>query len=101
VTTIADAHVAKSRRSWTMLRGFWKKLKECPRFQTGLACLVAGSLASSSTLASEILFYSSVPRNLSENLVKAFEAKNPDIEVKLFQAGTETVLEKLELVDRI
>jgi iron(III) transport system substrate-binding protein len=80
-----------------MLRGFWKKLKECPRFQTGLACLVAGSLASSSTLASEILFYSSVPRNLSENLVKAFEAKNPDIEVKLFQAGTETVLEKLEL----
>lgn len=47
--------------------------------------------------ASELLFYSSVPRNLSESLVKAFEAKNPGVDVKIFQTGTETLLEKVEL----
>jgi len=47
--------------------------------------------------ANELLFYSSVPRNFSETLVKAFEAKNPDVTVKIFQAGTETLLEKVEL----
>ena len=47
--------------------------------------------------ASELLFYSSVPRNFSETLVKAFEAMNPDVTVKIFQAGTETLLEKVEL----
>ena len=47
--------------------------------------------------ASELLFYSSVPRNLSENFVKAFEARNPDVTVKTFQTGTEILLEKVEL----
>lgn len=47
--------------------------------------------------AAELLFYSSVPRNLTEPLVKAFEGKNPGTKVTLFQAGTETLLEKMEL----
>lgn len=47
--------------------------------------------------AADLLFYSSVPRNLTEPLVRAFEAKNPGTKVTLFQAGTETLLEKMEL----
>jgi iron(III) transport system substrate-binding protein len=47
--------------------------------------------------AGEIQFYSSIPRNISDALVKSFEAANPDVKVNLFQAGTEVVLEKIEL----
>jgi iron(III) transport system substrate-binding protein len=47
--------------------------------------------------AGELLFYSSVPRNLSDVLVKGFEQDNPGTTVKMFQAGTETLLEKIEL----
>ena len=47
--------------------------------------------------AGELLFYSSVPRNLTEPLIKGFEARNPDVKVTMFQAGTETMLEKMQL----
>jgi iron(III) transport system substrate-binding protein len=47
--------------------------------------------------AGELLFYSSVPRNLSDVLVKGYEQDNPGTTVKMFQAGTETLLEKIEL----
>jgi iron(III) transport system substrate-binding protein len=47
--------------------------------------------------AAELQFYSSVPRNLSDVLVKGFEQGHPGVTVKLFQAGTETLLEKIEL----
>ncbi len=62
--------------------------------------VLIGSLAASGTAvaaSAELVFYSSVPRNLSDALVKGFEAKQPDIKVTMFQAGVETVLEKLEL----
>src|SRR4029453_10076542 len=38
--------------------------------------------------AGELLFYSSVPRNLSDVLVKGYEQDNPGTTVKMFQAGT-------------
>lgn len=44
-----------------------------------------------------LVFYSSVPRNLTDVLVKGFQARNPGIAVDTFQAGTEIVLAKLEL----
>lgn len=47
--------------------------------------------------AAELLFYSSVPRNLTEPLNKAFQERNPGVKVTMFQAGTETLLEKMEL----
>jgi iron(III) transport system substrate-binding protein len=64
------------------------------------ACGMALALAVASASyadAQEILFYSSVPRNLTDKLTKDFEARNPRIKVKTFQAGTETLLEKVEL----
>jgi iron(III) transport system substrate-binding protein len=45
----------------------------------------------------QLVFYSSVPRNLSDVLVKGFQAKNPGVAVDMFQAGTEIVLAKLDL----
>jgi ABC-type glycerol-3-phosphate transport system substrate-binding protein len=63
----------------------------------GVALLIFGNVLNGDTSAAELLFYSSVPRNLSEGLVRAFEAQNPDITVKIFQTGTETLLEKVEL----
>jgi iron(III) transport system substrate-binding protein len=64
----------------------------------GLA-IVVGALGANGAAAAagEIVFYSSVPRNLSDALVKGFEAKLPDIKVTMSQAGVETLLEKLEL----
>ncbi len=47
--------------------------------------------------AADLLFYSSVPRNLTEPINKAFEAKNPGSRVTMYQAGTETLLEKMQL----
>jgi iron(III) transport system substrate-binding protein len=61
-----------------------------------VAVLVVSAVAAPA-FASELLFYSSVPRNLTEALIKGFHSKYPDIQVKLFQAGTETVLQKIEL----
>jgi iron(III) transport system substrate-binding protein len=64
------------------------------------ARIVAVLIASTTAVpafASELLFYSSVPRDLTEALIKGFQTKYPDIQVKLFQAGTETVLDKIEL----
>jgi iron(III) transport system substrate-binding protein len=68
-----------------------------PALWAGMAALVFSSCICCTAQATELLFYSSVPRNLSESLVKAFEAKNPNVAVKIFQTGTETVLEKIEL----
>ena len=47
--------------------------------------------------AGELLFYSSVPRMLSEPLNKGFEARHPGAKVTMFQAGTETLIEKIQL----
>lgn len=47
--------------------------------------------------ATELLFYSSVPGNLTDALTHDFEAHNPGITVETFQAGTETLLQKMEL----
>ena len=45
----------------------------------------------------ELSFYTTVPRNLSEPMGQRFTELNPTIKVNLFQAGVETVLEKMEL----
>lgn len=45
----------------------------------------------------ELVFYSTIPRNFSDALVKGFQAKNPEIKVDMFQASVEIVLAKLEL----
>jgi iron(III) transport system substrate-binding protein len=63
----------------------------------GVVAVLVVSAAAAPAFASELLFYSSVPRNLTEALIKGFQSKYPDIQVKLFQAGTETVLQKIEL----
>lgn len=55
------------------------------------------NLITSAASAAEILFYSSVPRNLTDTLTKDFEVRNPGMITKTFQAGTETLLEKMEL----
>lgn len=60
-----------------------------------IGSLGAGGAAAAAT--TELVFYSSVPRNLTDALVKGFEAKHPDVKVTMFQAGTEVVLEKIEL----
>ncbi len=65
--------------------------------------VVVVSLAAGGTGAAastELVFYSTVPRDLSEALVKGYEAKYPDVKVSLWQAGVETVLEKMELETR-
>lgn len=64
-----------------------------------LGAIAAGALifAASNARATEILFYSSVPRNLTDSLTRDFETRNPGFSVKTFQAGTETLLEKIEL----
>jgi iron(III) transport system substrate-binding protein len=66
-------------------------------FANFIAALAGSVFLGSGAVAGELQFYSSVPRNISEALAKAFEAKNPDVKVSLFQAGTEVVLEKIAL----
>ena len=73
---------------------FWHRMRRSRHMITAAAAFF-GSCSISQ--ASELLFYSSVPRNLSESFVKAFESKNPDVTVNIFQTGTETLLEKVEL----
>ncbi len=80
-----------------MLQENRKTLRQGRRCAVALAALAAASAAAVPAFGAELLFYSSVPRNLTESLVKGFQAKYPDIQVKVFQAGTETVLEKIEL----
>src|SRR5260370_24241829 len=81
-----------------MITGTRSRIRQLiPALCAGTAVLVLGSRICGIAQAAELLFYSSVPRNLSESLVKAFEAKNPNVAVKIFQTGTETVLEKIEL----
>jgi iron(III) transport system substrate-binding protein len=81
-----------------MRNAIWNRIKRSvPHLCAGVALLIFGSVLSAGASAAELLFYSSVPRNLSESLVRAFEAENPNVTVKIFQTGTETVLEKVEL----
>jgi iron(III) transport system substrate-binding protein len=81
-----------------MRNATWNRIKRSvPYLCAGVALLIFGSVLSAGASAAELLFYSSVPRNLSESLVRAFEAENPNVTVKIFQTGTETVLEKVEL----
>lgn len=47
--------------------------------------------------ARELLFYSSVPRNLSDPLVAAVQVRHPELKITMFQAGVEIVLEKIAL----
>jgi iron(III) transport system substrate-binding protein len=58
--------------------------------------LVAGETASVAETVT-LQFYSTVPRNLSDPLIRKFSELNPGITASLFQAGVETVLEKMEL----
>src|SRR5262249_29158020 len=81
-----------------MTTAIWNGIKQSfPHLCAGAVLLIVGSMLCSCASAAELLFYSSVPRNLSESLVRAFEAQNPNITVKIFQTGTETLLEKVEL----
>ena len=81
-----------------MRNAIWNRIKRSvPHLCAGVALLIFGGVLSAGASAAELLFYSSVPRNLSESLVRAFEAENPNVTVKIFQTGTETVLEKVEL----
>src|SRR3984893_8585897 len=81
-----------------MRNAIWNRIKRSvPHLCAGVALLIFGSVLSGGASAAELLFYSSVPRNLSESLVRAFEAGNPNVSVKIFQTGTETLLEKVEL----
>ena len=47
--------------------------------------------------AAELLFYSGIPRNLTEPLLKGFQARHPDSRVTMFQSGGEALLDKIEL----
>jgi iron(III) transport system substrate-binding protein len=47
--------------------------------------------------AAELLFYSGIPRNLTEPLLKAFQAKHPGTRVTMFQSGSEALVDKIEL----
>jgi len=81
-----------------MTTAIWSRIKRSvPHLCAGIALLLLSSAPSGSASAAELLFYSSVPRNLSERLIKAFEAQNPGVTVNIFQTGTETLLEKVEL----
>src|SRR5258708_1614951 len=84
----------------TTMQATWNSLRRGRHFAAGLTALVMATAVPMPGFASELQFYSSVPRNLTENLLKGFQSKYPDIQVKLFQAGTETVLEKIELETR-
>jgi len=59
-----------------------------------VACFVLGS---SPATAADLLFYSGIPRNLTEPLVKGFQAKHPDVRVTMFQSGSEALIDKIEL----
>lgn len=63
----------------------------------GAIVLVVLALTVAGAAGQELLFYSSVPRNLSDPLIKGVQAKHPEIKVTMFQAGTEIVLEKMAL----
>src|ERR1700676_1857553 len=80
-----------------MLHRNGKTRKRAWLVTAGIVAVLCASAAAAPAFASELLFYSSVPRNLTEALIKGFQSKYPDIQVKLFQAGTETVLQKIEL----
>jgi iron(III) transport system substrate-binding protein len=81
-----------------MTTAMWNRIKQpFPHLCAGAALLIVGGVLTTGASAAELLFYSSVPRNLSESLVRAFETQNPNITVKIFQTGTETLLEKVEL----
>ncbi len=45
----------------------------------------------------ELQFYTSVPRNQTVPLIEKFSELNPDIHVSMFQAGNETLLDKMQL----
>jgi iron(III) transport system substrate-binding protein len=62
-----------------------------------MLCTAALGAAAVQAAAGELLFYSSVPRNLTEPINKAFEARHPGAKVTMFQAGTETLIEKIQL----
>jgi iron(III) transport system substrate-binding protein len=76
---MGDRPYAKRRRCWLSL--------------ALLALMPAAAHAETVALQ----FYSTVPRNLSEPLAQKFAALNPGLSANLFQAGVETVLEKMEL----
>jgi iron(III) transport system substrate-binding protein len=81
-----------------MTSAIWSRIKQSvPHLCAGVALLLFSSAPSGGARSAELLFYSSVPRNLSERLVRAFEAQNPGVTVNIFQTGTETLLEKVEL----
>src|SRR5262249_106585 len=81
-----------------MTSTIWNRIKQSvPNLCAGVALLLFNSAPSGGASAAELLFYSSVPRRLSERLVRACEGQNPDVTVKIFQTGAETLLEKGEL----
>lgn len=61
------------------------------RLLTGLALLLPGAIQ-----AGELALYTSMPKDNAEQLVNAFEAKNPGIKVQLFRAGSGQILNKLQ-----
>lgn len=70
-------------------------------FACGMSMLAGvWSMSAASAETTEIQFYTTVPRNLSEPLAQKFTELNPDIKVNIFQAGVETVLEKMQLEAR-
>ena len=70
-------------------------------FACGMSILAGiWSMSAASAETTEIQFYTTVPRNLSEPLAQKFTELNPDIKVNIFQAGVETVLEKMQLEAR-
>lgn len=62
-----------------------------------LAALVALPAYPAAAAVHSLTFYSTVPRNFSDALVKEFLARNPGIQVDTFEAGVEIVLAKIEL----
>jgi iron(III) transport system substrate-binding protein len=69
------------------------------RFLAGFLAILAlaGNVRATSAQTTDIQFYTTVPRNLSEPLAQRFTELNPNFKVNVFQAGVETVLEKMQL----
>lgn len=61
------------------------------RIMTALALLLPGAIQ-----AGDLALYTSMPKDNAEQLVNAFEAKNPGIKVQLFRAGSGQILNKLQ-----
>ena len=65
------------------------------RIMTALALLLPGAIQ-----ASELALYTSMPKDNAEQLVNAFEAKNPGIKVQLFRAGSGQMREAMSVSRR-